>query len=127
MPWLISQLSRDQVARVDAGIDDPKGNPGLLRQPEIAFRYDATGRSWYDAGDFESAIRFLKQSCDLREDDHAYACLQLAMAYGKLNQQDEGLRWLERAEDKIDKDGIENTELVDFQKLADVLIKSTGN
>ncbi|MCA9167682.1 MAG: hypothetical protein KDB23_08440 [Planctomycetales bacterium] len=96
--WFASRLNRSQVLALRE--PPPTSIVEDIKQlPEISFRYDASGRSWLDAGETESAITQLKKAETLRLNDKAYSFLQLALAYKAMNNDAETHEWLERAEE----------------------------
>jgi serine/threonine protein kinase len=93
--------------------------PATLRAPpNIAFHRDAAGRSWLDAGQPERALAPLQQSADMREADHAYAWLQLAIAHARLGERNEAESWLNKADREMSRTKAVSPELKELRDAA---------
>ncbi|MEX2139002.1 MAG: protein kinase [Pirellulales bacterium] len=94
--------------------------------PDIAFRHHATARSFYDGEIYESAIKWFEKSVDLRDVDHTYPWLHIAMAQAKLGRREAAREWFDRAIAAIDATDDADGELVELRGEAEALLNGVS-
>ncbi len=93
------------------------------RRPSDVGFHNTLGVAYYRVGDWNSALAELERSTELRAGGDSFDWFFLAMAHWQRGQRDQSRKWLQKAQDWMDKKAPRNRELVRFRAEAEALIE----
>ncbi len=95
-------------------------------EPEKGTYWNTLGVAYYRAGDWNAAIAALQRSMELRKGGDSCDWFFLAMAHEKLGDKEQARKWLDRAMQWMEKNKVEDQELMAFRAEAAQLLGVEG-
>src|SRR5262249_16722592 len=93
-----------------------------VRSPLSPQAWNTLGIAHYRLGEYESAIAALERAMKLRPSEHASDQFFLAMAYWRNHDERQARQWYEKAVTWMDKNGLQDPELLRYRaEAAEVL------